>query len=63
MLAQKSRFAGRAFYRSGPTFATHAADFDFNLLPLLDDYFAPAATIDARVQPTAQRRHASGLAA
>jgi hypothetical protein len=58
VLAQKSRFAGRAFYRGGAAFATHAADFDFNLLPLLDDYLAPAVATDARVQPTAQRRQA-----
>jgi hypothetical protein len=58
MLAKKSRFAGRAFYHSGTTFANHAADFDFNLLPLLDDYFAPPASTDARVQPSPQRRQA-----
>ena len=58
MLAQKSLFAGRAFYRSGAAFSPHAADFDFNLLPLLDDYYAPAAATDARVQPSLQRRQA-----
>jgi Tc toxin complex TcA C-terminal TcB-binding domain len=58
MLDQKTRFAGRAFYHNGAAFATHAADFDFNLLPLLDDYFAPPAATDARVQPSPQRRQA-----
>jgi Tc toxin complex TcA C-terminal TcB-binding domain len=58
MLEQKSLFAGRGFYRAGAGFTTHAADFDFNLLPLLDDYHAPAVAADARVQPTVQRRQA-----
>jgi hypothetical protein len=58
MLEQKSLFAGHAFYRSGPGFASHAADFDFNLLPLLDHYLAPPAATDLRVQPTAKRQQA-----
>ena len=52
MLMQKEKFAGRAFYRSGGNFVMHAADFDFHLLPLRDDYHEPSATQDARVQPS-----------
>ena len=58
MLAQNEKFAGRAFYRSGPNFVLHAADFDFNLLPLRDDYHEPSAAQDARVQPSLQRTQA-----
>ena len=58
MLEQKSLFAGHAFYRAGGGFVPHLADFDCNLLPLLDDYHAPAAASDARVQPSPQRRQA-----
>ena len=56
ILAQKSNFAGTSFYRAGGGFVHHRADFDFNFLPLNDDYFAP--TGDARTAPTAQRSQA-----
>ncbi|HYT68978.1 MAG TPA: neuraminidase-like domain-containing protein [Vicinamibacterales bacterium] len=58
MLTQKEKFAGRAFYRSGGNFVMHAADFDFDLLPLRDDYHEPSAAQDARVQPSLQRMQA-----
>jgi hypothetical protein len=58
MLTQKEKFAGRTFYRSGGGFVMHAADFDFDLLPLLDDYHEPSAAQDARVQPSLQRTQA-----
>jgi hypothetical protein len=58
MLTQKEKFAGRAFYRSGGNFVMHAADFDFDLLPLHDDYHEPSAAQDARVQPSLQRTQA-----
>ena len=58
MLTQKEKFAGRAFYRSGGNFVMHAADFDFDLLPLRDDYHEPSAAQDARVQPSLQRTQA-----
>jgi hypothetical protein len=57
MLTQKEKFAGRAYYRSGG-FVSHAADFDFNLLPLRDDYHESSAAQDARVQPSLQRTQA-----
>ncbi len=58
MLTQKENFAGRAFYRSVGNFVLHAADFDFDLLPLRDDYHEPSAAQDARVQPSLQRTQA-----
>jgi hypothetical protein len=56
MLQQPANFAGLAYYRSGGAFATHAAGFDFNLLPLLDQYHPPAG--DARATPSPQRMQA-----
>jgi hypothetical protein len=53
MLAQKTNFAGVSYYRSGGGFTQHAADFDFNYLPVLDDYHAPTA--DARAYPSVKR--------
>jgi hypothetical protein len=53
MLRQSANFAGLAYLRAGGAFATHAAGFDFNLLPLLDNYHPPAA--DARANPSPQR--------
>ncbi len=56
MLAQKANFAGAAYYRSGGGFVGHAADFDFNFLPLRDDYHPPAQ--DSRTNPSPQRMQA-----
>jgi hypothetical protein len=53
MLTQAPRFAGAAYYRAGAGFTPHAADFDFDFLPLLDAYRAP--TQDARTAPSPQR--------
>jgi hypothetical protein len=58
MLTQKDKFAGRAFYRSGGNFVMHAADFDFDLLPLRDDFHEPSVAQDVRVQPSLQRTQA-----
>ena len=58
MLAQKDKFAGRSYYRSGGVFVAHAADFDFDLLPLRDDYHEPSAAQDVRVSPSLQRMQA-----
>ena len=55
MLAQARNFAGAAFYRSGAGFLRHSADFDFNYLPLLDNYHAQQPAQDSRVNPSAQR--------
>ena len=56
MLNDLGGFAGSAFYRSGGAFTRHAADFDFDFLPVLDTYLAPPG--DARANPTAQRTQA-----
>jgi hypothetical protein len=53
MLAQKANFAGFGYYRSGAGFNPHAAGFDFNFFPLLDNYHPPAG--DLRTNPSPQR--------
>jgi hypothetical protein len=56
MLARKQNFAGFAYYRAGGAFAPHLADFDFNFLPVRDDYYSPAN--DSRAHPSHQRSQA-----
>ena len=57
MLANPVNFAGYAYYRTSPTaFTQHLADFDFNFLPLNDNYHPPAG--DGRSQPSLQQTQA-----
>ncbi len=56
MLRNGPNFAGVAYSRSGAGFTQHLADFDFNLLPIADDYFPPNA--DVRAKPSPQRMQA-----
>jgi hypothetical protein len=56
MLDNGANFAGAAYYRSGTGFTQHLADFDFNFLPIADDYHPPAA--DQRAKPSLQREQA-----
>ena len=56
MLEQKMNFAGAAYYRSAGAFQQHLAGFDFNFLPLLDNFHSPAG--DSRTQPSPQRAQA-----
>jgi hypothetical protein len=58
MLAQGGHFAGAAYYRTGAGFTRHAADFDFNYLPLLDNYHPQQPMEDSRVDPSTQRMQA-----
>ncbi len=53
MLARKGRFAGSTCYRTAGGFTIHLADFDFNFLPVGDDYHSPVN--DARAHPSAKR--------
>ena len=56
MLANPSLFAGHAYYRtSSATFTQHLANFDFNFLPLVDNYNPPASTPGDRSDPSLQR--------
>ena len=56
MLSNPDLFAGAGYYRSGGGFTRHAAGFDVNFLPLLDNYRVPAQ--DARTAPSPQRSQA-----
>jgi len=53
LLSQPALFAGTGYYRTGSGFTSHAADFDFDFLPLADNYHPPAD--DARTAPSPQR--------
>ena len=56
LLTHANHFAGLAFYikQEKSTYSSHAADFDFNFLPLKDNYHAPHAE-DCRSKPSAKR--------
>ena len=53
MLNHAAQFAGTGFARVGPAYVAQLANFDFNYLPVLDDYHAPAG--DQRAQPSPPR--------
>ena len=56
VLGDPTGFAGASYYRAGGGFTKHAADFDFDFLPLLDGYLSPAN--DERTKPSPQRTQA-----
>ena len=56
LLAQPQLFAGSGYYRGGGGFTRHAAYFDFDFLPLRDDYHPPRR---ARTRAPTRRRSAS----
>ena len=57
MLANPTNFAGYAYYRTSPTtFTQHLVNFDFNFLPVDDNYHPPAA--DGRSAPSLQQTQA-----
>ena len=58
MLANPTRFAGASYYRTGSTFTLHLVDFDFNFLPLQDDYHAPIPVPPDRSTPSLQQTQA-----
>ena len=56
MLAQPADFGGLTYYQSGTGYTAHAANFDFNFLPVTDDYHSP--TTDSRANPSQKRKQA-----
>ena len=65
LLAHPDNFAGLSYYRvnpaptpPAPAFTQHATYFDFNFLPLVDDYYPPSPPDDSRVQPSTKRSQA-----
>lgn len=56
MLSQPERFVGQSYFDGGGgLFLPHRANFDFNLLPVDDNYFPPGSADDQRVAPSPQR--------
>jgi hypothetical protein len=55
MLAHKDKFAGASYFQTPSGYTRHAADFDFDFLPIVDAYYPPAVGQDHRVQPSSQR--------
>jgi len=55
LLSHSVLFAGVSFYRNPIAFTRHAANLNFNFLPLLDNYEPPLAAQDDRVQPSPER--------
>jgi hypothetical protein len=58
LLTNSGNFAGLAYYLSGGAYVQHAAYFDFDFLPLVDNYHAPTPAQDSRTQPSAQQSQA-----
>ena len=60
-LDHPDNFLGTSYYRESPsssTFLIHRANFDFNLLPIMDNYDTAADSSEQRAQPTLQRKAA-----
>lgn len=58
MLSNPSNFAGQSYYRTGGTYSTHKANFDFNFLPVGDNYFGHNPITDDRAAPSVKRQQA-----
>jgi hypothetical protein len=58
VLANAGNFAGLAYYLSGGAYTQHATYFDFDFLPLVDNYQAPTPAQDSRTQPSPQQSQA-----
>jgi len=59
MLGHTDEFAGRSYYRNDHgKFISHAANFDFNFLPVSDNYHSPAPGQDQRSGPSVKRQQA-----
>ncbi|WP_421907369.1 neuraminidase-like domain-containing protein [Mameliella sp.] len=58
MLSQPEAFAGQSYFDPGGGFQPHRANFDFNLFPVLDNYFPPLPADDQRASPSHQRSSA-----
>lgn len=60
MLSHPDNFAGYSYYWDNQTncFSIHKAWFDFNLLPVLDNYYPPKPDQDQRAWPTSKRQQA-----
>lgn len=55
MLSQPAAFSGQTYFDPGGGFQPHRADFDMNLLPVLDNYAPQTPAQDQRADPSRQR--------
>ena len=55
MLANSAKFAGCGYYRSSGTFTQQLVNFDFNFLPLQDNYHPPTPVAGDRSDPSQQQ--------
>ena len=58
MVSNPPNFEGDAYDRTGTTFKQHLAYFDFNFLPLQDNYHPPTPVPPDRSTPSLQRTQA-----
>ena len=58
MLDHAEDFSGLAFFEQGGSFHPHRARFNFNFLPVDDNYAPPPAAQDQRVAPSVKRQRA-----
>jgi hypothetical protein len=59
MLANPTGFAGRGYYRTGTnSFGTQLAEFNFDFLPVTDDFHPPVLPTPNRSAPSLQRTQA-----
>lgn len=54
----KANFFGTSYFRAGGGFSRHRAYFNFNFLPVLDNYYPPPPPPDQRAAPSVKRRQA-----
>jgi hypothetical protein len=59
LLQHADNFVGTSYVRQGPNIVVHRAEFNFNFLPVLDNYFPPSAGQDQRRNPSPRRQAAS----
>ncbi|WLE96449.1 MAG: hypothetical protein QTN59_17415 [Candidatus Electrothrix communis] len=58
LLSKPERFVGQSYQKVGGKFEVHKAMFDFNFLPVLDEYCQPDGNVDRRANPYKQHAQA-----
>lgn len=58
MLRLADRFQGTSYFQQGAGYKDHHANFDFDLLPVLDNFLPPPVADDHRADPSVRRRQA-----
>lgn len=55
---KQDNFAGQSYFRDNGGWGIHRAFFNFNFLPVLDNYFPPDPSQDLRAAPSVRRQQA-----